>query len=474
VANSDPPSPKAHPTFGRSAGDYFLRNLDPLGFGTRSDPEEGERSCCGGPPARADKWSVIGVSYVILTRDRPATLARTLGRLSTLHESAAPRHSPLGRGRFEFVVVENAARCPARGELGAIGALPSAARWLTLAEHRGAAARNAGVALADPAHEWVVMLDDDSAPVDLGFISRLDQLAPDTAALSADIWLPGLARRETGGLPEVFVNCGVAIRRQTFLDLGGYDPSFASHAVEYDLAARMLLAGLRVVHDPWFRVEHRRTDEPSLDIEEARPFPTLVRNNAWIMQRYAPASERRERLREARSRYRRVAEREHRLGDYARGLAQWRATIREQPRCPMSPTLFDRFTGLAHARDALSEAWHERPFRTAALADEGRNAWAVRRALEELGVRIVPPEALPEVLVIATLAPGPMLDALERRLARPSPLTGEEPPRVLAPWKVVMDRLRPIPADVLTGGFRASADGRASEAPAPTPVRASA
>jgi hypothetical protein len=127
----------------------------------------------------------------------------------------------------------------------------------------------------------------------------------------------------------------------------------------------------------------------------------------------------------------------------------------------MPTHLFDRFTGLAYAREALARAQRERPFGTAAVLDEGKNGWVVRRALLELGVEVVndwpwndgrarrdslaiaaPPA---EALVIGTMSPGPMLDSWERRtLATPA---GSRQ-RLIAPWVAVTDR-RATPGDSL-------------------------
>jgi hypothetical protein len=288
------------------------------------------------------------------------------------------------------------------------------------------------------------MLDDDSYPCDTGFIRRLMKAPAEVAAVSADIYLPGHARRESGGLPEVFIGCGVAIRREVFLRLSGYDPSFNYYAEEYDLAARMILAGYRVAFDPWFRVEHHK-------VASGRDMNTilsrLVRNNGWVMQRYAPEELRREQVRDQRRRYRAIAAKEFATRGFAEGLLELRRTNREQKRTPMPRHLFDRFTGLSYARDALAIAYRDKPFKTAAIVDEGKNGWVVRKALAELGVRVIDEnpyyfkrpsqhsalstEHSPDALVIGTMSPGPMLDAWERRtLATPA---GAKQ-RLIAPW----------------------------------------
>lgn len=368
------------------------------------------------------------ISYVLPTRDRPERLKATLvaiGRL-TPHDA-------------EVIIVDNDSAetliLPSR--------LPNGVglRLLRRPTNEAAAARTQGVRASDPASGWIVMLDDDSHPVDTGVLDVLAEQPESTAAVAADIVLPaqgvefpafGAAkrmRRESGGLPEVFIGCGVAIRRSVYLDVGGYDPSFHYYAEEYDLSARLLLAGYRVAYDPRFVVHHHK-DAGQRDMNLI--LSRLVRNNGWVAQRYAPERRRLALIRETRSRYRQIAEKEHALAGFASGLLELRRSIRRQPRTPMPVELFDRFTGLAAARDALRAAYDERPFASAALLDHGKNAWAVREALEELGVRITGEGEDAEVHVIATLSPGPMLDAFARRCA----LRRCRGPRVLLPWLI--------------------------------------
>lgn len=370
------------------------------------------------------------ISYVLPTRDRPERLKQTLRAIEALGDHRAC-------GGAEVVVVDNASaeRWVMPRELA--GGI--AVRSIVLERNEGAAARNVGVAASDPASEWIVMLDDDSYPDDTEFLGKLREQPADVAAVSADIWLASRAEkaavRESGGLPEVFIGCGVAIRRGVFLDLGGYDPSFGYYVEEYDLAARMLLAGYRVGFDPLFSVTHAKVaGGRDMNLILSR----LVRNNGWVAQRYAPEPARLAELREVRSRYRGIAEKERALRGYGSGLAELRRTVRGQARRPMSAALWDRFTGLAAAREALQWAFAQAPFRSAAVVDAGKNAWVVARALEELGVRVMGEGEDAEVCVIGTMSPGPMLDAARRRMG--ARVRG----RVLMPWMVgeTVDRVR--------------------------------
>jgi GT2 family glycosyltransferase len=348
------------------------------------------------------------VCFVIPTRDRSAELERTLSAIGRLPVAG------------EVLVIDNGSATPVL----APGSLPNGlpVRLECLPFNEGASARNRVIDWTDA--DWIVMLDDDSHPTDARFLDALAD-APDTAfAISADIFLPNAGTREMGGLPEVFIGCGVAFRREAFEELGGYDASFGYYAEEYDLAARILLAGGSVLFDPRFRVDHFKVAagrDMNVIVER------LVRNNGWVMQRYAPESERRAQLREIRRRCRFIAGREDARYGLGRGLVELRRTINAQRRRPMPAALFDRFTGVAAARAALQRAYANDRFATACVIDPGKNAWCVERALDELGVARAA-ESDADALVIGTMSPGPMLDAAARR--------SESARRVIAPWTI--------------------------------------
>jgi GT2 family glycosyltransferase len=347
------------------------------------------------------------VCFVIPTRDRPDELQRTLDEVGRAATPGA-----------EVFVVDNGSDSPPLTPGTLRNGTP--VRLECLPFNEGAAARNR--AIGRTGAEWLVMLDDDSHPVGDGLIAALRDAPPEAGAVSADVRVG--QRREMGGLPEVFIGCGVAVRRSLFERLGGYDAAFGYYAEEYDLAARILAAGSAVHFDPRFRVEHRRA---STGRNTDTIVERLVRNNGWVMQRYAPPAVRRAQVRETRRRCRHIARKENALAGYARGLDALRRTLHAQERTPLTPTLFDRFTGMAYARAAIGQAFAESAFLTAAVVDAGKNAWCVHRALEELGVREVD-EADAEALVIGTMSPGPMLDAAERRAS--------DARRVIAPWTV--------------------------------------
>jgi GT2 family glycosyltransferase len=353
------------------------------------------------------------ISYIIPTRNRPEQLAQTLEAISRMGD-----HRIVGGA--EVIVVDNASEPAAWTPQWLRSGVP--VRLLRRELNEGAAARNAAARAASEESTWLVMLDDDSQPVDVEGLESLQNVPGDVGAIGAEIFLPDMSH-ESGGLPEVFIGCGVAIRREVFLRLGGYDATFDYYAEEYDLAARMMGAGFRIGFDRRFRVLHRKV---SSGRDFGRIIERLVRNNGWVAQRYAPEEHRRAELREVVTRYGRIAWKERAMTGYAKGAWELARTLRRQARSPLRVELWDRLTGLHHARVALAAADAAEPLGRVMLVSRGKNAWAVERALEELGITIVTNASAARTLVIGTMSPGPMLDAISHR--------EEDDWRVVAPW----------------------------------------
>jgi hypothetical protein len=383
------------------------------------------------------------ISFVIPTRDRIRRLRGTLEALAQL----GPCDSV---GGAEVIVVDNDSRerlvLPASLRSG----VPIKSIWLDT--NLGAAARNIAAHAASPHSQWLIMLDDDSWPVGPGLFDALLDQPSSVAVVTADIFVPGPCPagnepslstpvRERGGLPEVLIGCGAAIRTRAFLDAGGYDESFHYYVEEYDLCAKLLLAGHRVRFDPRFMVVHAK-DGANRDMHTI--VQRLVRNNAWVAQRYCPDADLARELAEVRDRYRTIARKEKAIKGYRTGMREVQATLSQQPRTPMPQPLWDRFTGLAAARTALRTQVLRGNLSTIAIIDEGKNAWVVARALDELGVRVVrlspgidvSDDRLREhdvqAVALGTMSPGPMLDAYFARTSGPKSLTLP----VLLPWMV--------------------------------------
>lgn len=393
------------------------------------------------------------LTYIIPTRDRVEDLSLTLAALGRLDHSAADELF----GGAEAIVVDNASRFVPQVP----PVLPNGVRVRPLfrATNEGAAARNVAAQSAsgrgaNPRH-WLVMLDDDSVPLDTGFFEALASAPDDVAAIGAEVFLqpPGIvdsrreaspapsggphalgdtisgmltpARREAGGLPEVFIGCGVAIRRSAFLELGGYDATFGYYAEEYDLAARMMLAGYRVTWDRRFRVHHRK-------VAEGRDLNTiirhLVRNNVCVTQRYAPERVCIEEIDATIARYHAIAKKEHALRGFDEGLMDLQAVISSQPRREMSVDMWERFSGQSAARSWLSRQARRGLMRVSLHEPlSAKGPLLVRRAAEEAGMEIVDGGRGAQATLVATLSPGPMLDAADG-LAQSQHLP------VLTPW----------------------------------------
>lgn len=343
----------------------------------------------------------MDLSLVIPTHNRPAVLAETLRKLAGLDERT------IGK-RCELIIVDNGSDDPPDPP----GELPNGirVRVIRLGENLSAAARNTGAQEASA--DWVVMLDDDSSLKRCPAIETLRSMPADVHAVGGEILLPS-GEHEAGGLPEVVIGCGCAYRRAVFNALGGYDPSFDFYAEEYDVCARILLEGGRVLHTSGLRFEHRKS---ALNRSFGRILHRLVRNNGWVIRRYTPEHRFRTALDGMLERYERIARKEGVLEAYIAGLDELERTIDDQPIRRMDTPTHNRFIG----RDACERhlvgvlSGDTDPVR---IVSAGKGAEIISEVIKDQGIQIVMDDEPGARGVIGTLSPGPMTDA---QLVHPS------------------------------------------------------
>ncbi|MEO0513209.1 MAG: glycosyltransferase [Planctomycetota bacterium] len=349
----------------------------------------------------------MSVSFVVPTRDRPDELARTLAEIGRY--SAGLLGTGRRAGGAEVIVIDNASEpaveTPTRLENGVRVEL------IRSEVNLGTAARNLGAQAAGNA--WLVMLDDDSHPVASSrdgarvgdFVGALAEAPSDVSAVGGEIFLPS-GQREAGGLPEVIVGCGAAVRRDAFLSVGGYDRAFDYYAEEYDLCAKLLARGDRVMHSRAIRFEHRKV---SSGRDFGRILRRLVRNNGWVIERHAPDAARADELGAMLARYRAVGEKEGVREAFWAGLQELRLTSADQERRPLSTERWDRLTGAAAVRQRLLPALGARGEDRVRLVMRAKGAGVIERGLSRAGIEVRDDA---QAAVVGRLSPGPVLDAL--------------------------------------------------------------
>jgi GT2 family glycosyltransferase len=210
------------------------------------------------------------ISVIIPTRDRNEALARCLDRL-------APCGQSLSHDQYEVVVADDSAHAAARELI--IDRYPWA-RW-TGGPRRGPAAnRNAGARVARG--EWLAFTDDDCLPSHEWLYSFADQFNPNADALDV---LEGRTTCRAGlDSPRRTApvnldggklwSCNFAIRREHFVQVGGFDERYLyPHMEDADLQVRLQKSGFMIRFVPEAEVDH-----------PPRPLPwgaTLARVHEW-------------------------------------------------------------------------------------------------------------------------------------------------------------------------------------------------
>ena len=253
------------------------------------------------------------VGVVVATRNRRASLLRTVDRLRQLDERPA------------IVLVDNGST---DGTAAIVRAAFADVDVVELGRNRGAAARNAGLRrLRCP---YAALCDDDSwwAPGALG--RAADVLDADSLlALVAARILVGEDRRldpvcarmarsplqRAPGAPGPallgFVACGAVVRREAMLAVGGFHRRYGVGGEEQPLALSLAAAGWQLAYVPDVVAHHHPADGPRRE-----RAANVIRNDLWSawLQRPAPAA--------LRVTARVVAGAARRPGPLARGLVE--------------------------------------------------------------------------------------------------------------------------------------------------------
>ena len=195
------------------------------------------------------------VTTVIATRDRAPELSRTLPR----------QQAPV-------IVVDNASTDETPQVARAAGA-----RVIELPYNAGAAARNVGAMAA--ATPYVAFADDDSwwEPGALGRAAAILDAHPRTAVLAARVLVGDTGRLDPvsadmaraplgspGDLPGPailgFLACSVVVRRQAFLDVGGFSEELHFGGEEELLALDLAAASWGLAYVPELVIRHPPSD----------------------------------------------------------------------------------------------------------------------------------------------------------------------------------------------------------------------
>ena len=143
----------------------------------------------------------------------------------------------------------------------------------------------------------LLSLDDDSYPIELDAITRIKGIFMENARLAVvtfpqrtDEYPQTLSQNDFGPMQFVgtFSNAGTAIRRDSFILLGGYPSEFHHMYEEPDFALRCVAAGLEVTLDPRVTIRHHYTGAQR---NELRIHQLHARNEIWSALMHCPFPE---------------------------------------------------------------------------------------------------------------------------------------------------------------------------------------
>ncbi len=143
--------------------------------------------------------------------------------------------------------------------------------------------------------DLIVILDDDSYPLDSDFLSRTPaffEKHPRLAVLSfsqrSDETPVSLTTADFGAthLAGTYVDCAAMLRKSVFIELGGYPAQFRIAYDEPDFSVRCVCAGWQIRYEPSLTFRHHYS---SAQRSELRMHQTHARNEIWSVIMRCPA-----------------------------------------------------------------------------------------------------------------------------------------------------------------------------------------
>jgi GT2 family glycosyltransferase len=314
---------------------------------------------------------VIAVSFVISTHNRRDVL------LSTLHHVV---RCGLPSDSFETILIDNASQ---DGSGDAIRERFPEVQIVTLSENRGSCAKNTGIAMSRG--HYVVFLDDDSYPRP-GAIARMIRHFENNSTLGAatfTVTLPN-GSRECSAYPDVFIGCGVGIRRRALLQVGGLPEDFFMQAEEYDLSLRLLDAGWSVKTFDDLHVVHLKSPRMR---RSRRTMRLDVRNNILVALRRFPTRQKLPFLADWLRRYWAIAQANDQRLPFVAGLIQGFSRVNQT--APISDEAFEQFSRIAQIEQLLRRERDRYGLARVLFLDWGKNILPYWLAAQKLGLAVV-------------------------------------------------------------------------------------
>jgi glycosyltransferase involved in cell wall biosynthesis len=310
------------------------------------------------------------VSFIISTHNRRDVLLHTIEHLAAL-----------GLSDFDVHVVDNASSDGTAQAVAKLG-------WVRLhaqESNRGSCAKNVGIPHARG--EIIVFLDDDSYP-EPGSIQRMIRYFQDRPRLGAATFAVTLpdGSRECSAYPNVFIGCGVGLRRSAIEEVGGLPEDFFMQAEEYDLSLRLLEAGWQVERFDDLNVTHLKT--PVARTPD-RVMGLDVRNNLMLIGTYFPDEWALPFCVDWLRRYWLIASTKRQRRAFLLGMLQGAIGVMRRERMPVSAKTFEQFGRIEEIREQMLSMQRDHQAHSVLFIDLGKNTLPYWLAAKASGLLVV-------------------------------------------------------------------------------------
>lgn len=305
-------------------------------------------------------------AYVIVTHNRRQRLIQTLTHLYT--------HTHAPTDTWQTIVVDNAST---DGTADAVlDRFSDTIELIKLSDNIGMPARN--IAIKRTAAQYIVILDDDSYPIDDAVIRSIDYMDdhPRVAAVVGRAILPD-GRAEASAMPSMMIGCATCIRKSALDEVGLFDPTLFIQAEEHDLSFRLLNAGHSIKRFEDIKYHHEK--HPAARSSSLTTRMDL-RNNLVIVRRYLPQPIRAIYRRDWTQRYVAIARHSGNTQSAIDAITDLRHIRANEKSTPLNPNTIEHVFQWKRQTQLVATWATRHNIKNIVLGDLGKNIYATYRA----------------------------------------------------------------------------------------------
>ncbi len=144
------------------------------------------------------------------------------------------------------------------------------------------------IGIANSSGEYLALMDDDiyiSPEWTDNLLEKMTELAEDFVLLQPKVIEEDQVSKTERGETQTIQACGLLVKREPIIEIGGYDESYFAWVNDMELGARLINRGYRLYCEPSVEVEHKSKSWAGGELSSIKTY-YYIRNYCWYYWRH--------------------------------------------------------------------------------------------------------------------------------------------------------------------------------------------